>query len=160
MRALNSLTSSGTASPQRIFLIAMVAMIVLSVPAITRADDSVKTQEITLFTAVVEKGDVEKIPAELKAYGKSLLRIAKAFRLAGKKKNTKLESGKEVKVSLPEKIGDAKITWNGKTATLKIEKDGKSLATFKLARFPTYLADDKLLVNGMQVVLIIDKGKK
>ena len=135
-----------------------LAGILLSFPAQAFADG--KTQEVTLFTAVAEKGDKEKFPAELVPYKKMLLNISKAFRLSGKKKNLKLTSGKEMKITLPEKLGEAKITWDGKTLTLKIEKDGKKLVSVKVSKFPLYLADDALKVKGQKVVLIIDKGKK
>ena len=65
-----------------------------------------------------------------------------------------------MKITLPEKLGEAKITWDGKTLTLKIEKDGKKLVSVKVSKFPLYLADDALKVKGQKVVLIIDKGKK
>ena len=121
-------------------------------------DDGGK-QDVTLFTAVVKPGDKEDVPKKLAAYKKSLLRVAKAFRLA-KSEQKKLEEGKTTSITLPEKLGVAKITWSKKTATVKVMKGDKTIHTVRVSKFPAYLVDAKLKVGGQQVVLILDKGKR
>lgn len=142
----------------RVFLIGLACALGMRAAPPLRADDET-AQKVTLFTAVAEPGDEEKIPEKLKPYRKSLLRVAKRFRLAGTKHET-LEPGKPMTVKLPEKLGDAKITWSGKTATVELTRDDKALGTFKVSRFPFYLVNEKLKVGGQQVVLILDKGHK
>jgi hypothetical protein len=137
---------------------AWVAGLILALGLPARADDPV-AEKITLFTAVAEAGDQEKFPEELKAYKNSLIKVAKRFRLAATKRES-LTAGKTTKIDLPEKLGVAEITWDGKSASIKILRDGKVVSTSKSNSFPTIIVEEKLKAGGQQVVLILDKGHK
>ena len=137
-------------------------LLALALPAAANdlpAKDDGKKQEVTLFTAVAKPGDKEDFPKKLVPYKKSLSRVAKAFRLAKSEQKT-LEDGKTTSITLPEKLGVAKITWSKKTATVKVMKGDKTIHTVRVSKFPAYLVDAKLKVGGQQVVLILDKGKR
>jgi hypothetical protein len=142
-------------------LIGGIALILLApIPfATTAMADGGGTQKITLFTAIAEPGDDEKIPAKLKPYRKLLLVVSKRFKLEATKHETHAQ-GKTTTVILPKKLGKVLITDDGKVRSLKIVRDGKTISTSKSNRYPIIVRDPKLKVGGQQVVLILDKGHK
>ena len=110
-------------------------LLALALPAAANdlpAKDDGKKQEVTLFTAVAKPGDKEDFPKKLVPYKKSLSRVAKAFRLAKSEQKT-LEDGKTTSITLPEKLGVAKITWSKKTATVSWSIAGEAAAGWFLA---------------------------
>jgi len=143
----------------RLALLALLAgAIVLPLRAAPTAfaDDG---EKITLFTAVAEAGDAESIPEKLKPYREQIIRVAKRFRLAATKQET-VKPDTKVKIALPEKLGEAQLSGDGKSMTLEIFQEGKSIATIKVNKFPMIVSDAKLKVGGQQVVLILDKGHR
>ncbi len=140
-----------------IFLALPLLLVFGSTPSL-RADDEAE-QKVTLFTAVAEPGDTENIPDKLKPYRDQLLVVSKRFRLA-ETKLTSVKKGTTTKIQLPEKLGEVQITTTGKTMTVEIIREKKTIGTFTVNRFPMILRDPKLKVGGQQVVLILDKGHK
>jgi len=147
----------------RFALLAILPVVLLgTLGSRLRADPPASAAEgvkVTLFTAVAEKGDEESIPERLKPYRDQIIKIAKRFRLAATKQETVKPEGK-VKIPLPEKLGEAHLSRDGKAMTLELLQEGKSIATIKVNKFPMVLSDAKLKVEGQQVVLILDKGHK
>ncbi|MHC4935263.1 MAG: hypothetical protein ACYTGJ_03490 [Planctomycetota bacterium] len=156
MKTTQTTSRPGTTLGAGLLLAALCLGLLPVSPAAGAEQDGAR--KVTLHTAVGRQSAKESIPEKLKEYRKSLLRIANDFTLLGTKTET-LVPKKEKSFALPKKLGTAKISWNGKTATLKVEKDGKVLAELKTNRFPAYLVDDSLKVKGEQVVLIIDTMK-
>ena len=145
-------------SPRLAFAVVIALFCVAGGPARAADDDK---QEMTLFTVVVESktGEV-KVPKKLEDYKKTLTsEFGQQFALE-KTQHTEADKKKAKSVTLAKKLGTVEISWDGKSATVKITQNKKLLSEVKVAKFPAYLVDRKIKVDGKQVILILDKGKK
>ncbi len=136
-------------------LLASVFPAVTLIPVAEAMDEN--ELKVSLFSSVAEpRAATEKIPSELKKFRKSLLNISNRFQFLKEQKST-LKQSKVTIVTLPQKLGEAKISWDGRSATVEVVQKKKRLYKIKVSRFPAFLVDDSLKVGGNRVVLILDR---
>ena len=118
-----------------------------------------KASTVVLYHVVADDS-AKTLPKDLTPYRAQLLRVAKGFRLEGKK-SQRLSPGKASTVELPAKLGRVTLTMGAKgTLTVKlVDKKGKSLGTYRSSRLPVLLVNDRLKIGGKDYVLVIDRPR-
>jgi hypothetical protein len=78
------------------------------------------------------------------------------------RKSQQLKPGAEKLVTLPGKLGKARISLDARgVATVKIvDMKGKSLGTYRSSRFPLVIANNRLRIDGKPYVFILDRPIK
>ena len=106
--------------------------------------------------------DAGGIPDSLKKYGKYLRRAGSENWKLTSRKTQRLNPGAEKLVTLPGKLGKARISLDAKgVATVKIvDMKGKSLGTYRSSRFPLVIANNRLRIGGKPYVFILDRPTK
>ncbi len=102
------------------------------------------------------------IPSSLSKYSKYLGRAGSPNWKLNSRKKYSLTSGAEKLVTLPGKLGKARISLDAKgIATVKIvDMKGKSLGTYRSSRFPLVIANNRLKIGGKPYVFILDRSPK
>ncbi len=125
-------------------------------------DVKIKTAETTFDVHHAVATDKGGIPTNLSKYGKYLRRAGSENWKLSSKSQTKPSPGSEKTVTLPGKLGKARISIDAKgVATVKImDTSGKSLGSYRSSRFPLVIANQRLRIGGKPYVLILDRPKK
>lgn len=102
------------------------------------------------------------IPKTLTRYGKYLRRAGSEHWKLNAKKRVQMSPGAEKLITLPGKLGKARVSLDAKgVATVKIvDMKGKSLGTYRSSRFPLVIANNRLRIDGQPYVFILDRTTK
>jgi hypothetical protein len=124
--------------------------------------DRVSPMAVSLDVVHTVGTDAGGVPDSLKKYGKYLRRAGSENWKLTSRKSQQLKPGAEKLVTLPGKLGKARISLDARgVATVKIvDMKGKSLGTYRSSRFPLVIANNRLRIDGKPYVFILDRPIK